>query len=68
KSVVARFEYIPAEVLVVLANDPSAEIRLEVARNLNTLLATLDYLLNDPDPDVRAIAFQAQQRLKNEVN
>ena len=66
RSVVARFEYVPAEVLAALAMDRSANIRLEVARNLNTLPPTLKQLLNDPDPEVKAIAGQALQRLENE--
>lgn len=66
RSVVARFEYVPTEALALLANDISAEIRLEVARNLNTLEPTLNKLLLDDDPDVKAVAEQALQRLKDE--
>jgi hypothetical protein len=60
RSVVARFEYIPASILSMLADDKNVDIRIEVARNLNSTTATLQKLSKDSHLEVRQIA---QQRL-----
>lgn len=66
RSVVARFEYVPVIALEILAKDKDVDIRLEVARNLNTTKAVLIKLTHDIHDAVRAIAEQALQRLKDE--
>lgn len=67
RSVVARFEYVPASVLDFLARDPDAGIRFEVTRNLNTGKDTLQRLSKDPYPDVANSALIALQRLAGET-
>lgn len=56
RSVVARFEFVPASVLALMATDPSINIRFEVASNLNTDKETLLQLSKDSIPDVAAAA------------
>lgn len=63
RSVVSRFEYVPLTALQILARDSRAEIRLEVARNLNSDARVLEFLSKDGDPDVSATAQQGLQRL-----
>lgn len=66
RSVVARFEYVPVVALEILANDKEVDIRLEVARNLNSTKAILTQLSRDSDGTVKAVAEQAMQRLLDE--
>lgn len=66
RSVVARFEYVPIAALEILAKDKDIDIRLEVARNLNTTKEILIQLSHDSDNSVSAIAEQALQRLEDE--
>ncbi len=66
RSVVARFEYVPVAALEILALDKDVDIRLEVARNLNSTKVILIQLLRDSDNSVRAVAEQALQRLHDE--
>lgn len=66
RSVVARFEYVPVVALEILSKDKNVDIRLEVARNLNSTKSILTALLNDDDGAVKAIAEQALQRLRDE--
>ena len=63
---VARFEYVPASTLAILAQDSSADIRLEVASNLNASKQTLQILSRDPQPEVANAANIGLQRLREE--
>ena len=66
RSVVARFEYVPVIALEILAKDKEVDIRLEVARNLNTTKAILIQLTHDSNDSVSQVAEQALQRLLSE--
>ena len=68
RSVVARFEYIPAIALEILSQDNEVDIRIEVARNLNSTKAILMKLAHDTNDSVKAIAEQALQRLRDDPN
>ena len=65
RSVVARFEYlpVPVPVLMLLADDPLADIRLEVARSLNADEALLRKVMQDQDHTVSQTDEQALQAL-----
>ena len=58
RSVVARFEFVPENVLDYLANDREVDIRIEVARAFNTSNKTLERLMQDEYPRVRQLAEQ----------
>ena len=66
RSVVARFEYVPVKALEILARDKDVDIRMEVARNLNSTHSILTQLMNDSDNTIKTIAGQALQRLKED--
>ena len=68
RSVVARYEYCSAAVMDILARDPQAEIRLEVAKNWNTSLATLQRLTQDAFPEVANIAANELTKRQLEKN
>ena len=51
----------------MLARDAETDIRLEVARNLNTDMATLKFLSGDDYSAVATTAMQALQRLREEA-
>jgi len=68
RSVVARFEYVPVAALEILSKDKEVDIRLEVARNLNSTKVILSRLAHDLDNSVKAIAEQALQRLRDDEN
>lgn len=68
RSVVARFEYVPVVALEILSKDKVVDIRLEVARNLNSTKAILTRLSHDVDNSVQAVAEQALQRLLDDEN
>lgn len=68
RSVVARFEYVPVIALEILSKDKEVDIRLEVARNLNSTRPILTHLTHDTDSAVQAVAEQALQRLLDEEN
>jgi len=67
RSVTARFEYVPVAVLAKMASDKSADIRLEVARNLNTSRDTLRLLSHDPQPEVAQSAAVGLQRNETQI-
>jgi len=52
----------------ILARDPQAEIRLEVAKNWNTALATLKGLTQDGFPEVANIAANELTKRQLEKN
>lgn len=66
RSVVARFEYVPVAALEILSKDKEVDIRLEVARNLNSTEIILIQLTHDLNNSVKAIAEQALQRLRDD--